>query len=965
MQFEKKLNYFLEGKEGKDIPSVLMHEDFLAIESRADFRRLSQRFKKEILNLKGMEVNEEVKKVWNDDLAFIFREAGGEEEKTEKSSEIIRAEIVRLKERVQEEQEIFPDMATYFLAKIAKLEESAGLEFETSLAEAKKSLVSCENIARENPSAYFSDAMILGIEVRRIKKTELPSKEKIAEEIKNNPKLIFDYALVLPESEREGFLKLLPEEKRREFSVALDSVSAEVLHASLIEKDSEEGKQRKAVVGRLRKELYDSLNTEKNTHKQLSKVIAQTIGELGEDARQILLEAIRDESENRESGIFSKMKKDNLPRVLKVMLDNFDDLKANDLILRLAGNEKINPHLSYYLLRKLVKREYLQKEVESWWKLEIKKKAKNKSPKEAEVETLDVVRKTVSDLGIVPTKDVLEFLSDDKKWQGLNLDGRIEKIKNSQKEFSGAQSQVELVKILRNDENKAMMYFLLNGGRDRFNLINNYSFEKFKEMISLIGDLKVHKGPISQFEKTLKSSGENEERIVRIIEKLKRGEYPLENNEQAKSYVNFEVSENSAIKNANHELGQILGKNQLGVLFLFPLYREYLGKENNELAKEFVEKMKNSHTFSERLELIGGIENRFGSFKEKALAELEPNWKKFGEKMVMEMGIEQILTDENIAVKGEEILPRLDSKRIDLKKAKKEILVALKGENKAIKDISNETYKKKRALQSLNAGLERAENDEKRNELREKIDNIKNELDDLERRRQMMSEMRFDDRFSHLGEEEKKEEIGKLAKEISALTEKSPSAIFTYLIMQVLGEEKLTEGDIALIQEFESHIQSPFQTISDNLTYRSENREQKGKKAIQLEYLNKKERLLNMVRFADSKICCFSSSNYEMQVQHSTPNKYWVASINADPMSFVISMENEEKSGKEIAENLGFIFGNFAVNEHGKLALMLNGIYYAPGVDSKEQVQAIMDGVEKIFKGLPIETIAIASQYGG
>jgi hypothetical protein len=378
MQFEKKLNYFLEGKEGKDIPSVLMHEDFLAIESRADFRRLSQRFKKEILNLKGMEVNEEVKKVWNDDLAFIFREAGGEEEKTEKSSEIIRAEIVRLKERVQEEQEIFPDMATYFLAKIAKLEESAGLEFETSLAEAKKSLVSCENIARENPSAYFSDAMILGIEVRRIKKTELPSKEKIAEEIKNNPKLIFDYALVLPESEREGFLKLLPEEKRREFSVALDSVSAEVLHASLIEKDSEEGKQRKAVVGRLRKELYDSLNTEKNTHKQLSKVIAQTIGELGEDARQILLEAIRDESENRESGIFSKMKKDNLPRVLKVMLDNFDDLKANDLILRLAGNEKINPHLSYYLLRKLVKREYLQKEVESWWKLEIKKKAKNK-----------------------------------------------------------------------------------------------------------------------------------------------------------------------------------------------------------------------------------------------------------------------------------------------------------------------------------------------------------------------------------------------------------------------------------------------------------------------------------------------------------------------------------------------------------------------------------------------------------
>ena len=96
-----------------------------------------------------------------------------------------------------------------------------------------------------------------------------------------------------------------------------------------------------------------------------------------------------------------------------------------------------------------------------------------------------------------------------------------------------------------------------------------------------------------------------------------------------------------------------------------------------------------------------------------------------------------------------------------------------------------------------------------------------------------------------------------------------------------------------------------------------------------------------------------------------------MASINADPLSFVVSLEEpqitdqEGEQKKQAKENLGFIFGSFGIDEDGKLAILLNGIYYAPGVEDKNQVEAILGGVEKIFKGLPIKTIAIAEQYGG
>jgi len=145
------------------------------------------------------------------------------------------------------------------------------------------------------------------------------------------------------------------------------------------------------------------------------------------------------------------------------------------------------------------------------------------------------------------------------------------------------------------------------------------------------------------------------------------------------------------LKNANEQISQVLGRKQLGTVILFSLYREYLEKENNS---ELLNEMKTAQTFSDRLAFIEKIEEKFPDFRNKALDELKDNWRILGEKMVLEAPLNQVFSEDNIPVRGEEMLPRLDAKRLDLKRSKKDLLVILKGGNERQSAVQKEIYKK-------------------------------------------------------------------------------------------------------------------------------------------------------------------------------------------------------------------------------------------------------------------------------
>ncbi len=959
-----------------------------AIALYADLRRRSQELRKATLNLELPGATEAMRSVYNEQTALAQREAKGEEGVAAEVVEASKDKINELLEKAVSIGELFPELAALCYAEAAKVRQVSSARHETVevsldylLTLAREASDHTQELPKTAPSSLLAGAMILGTAQRLATETPLPSHDKVARAATTDQALMADWALVLPEKDRSDFLSLFPNDAvRGKIGREIDLALAPRLHQAVVEKEGEEPTQRLKVRSRLFQELKSTVELPKADDKIIARKLAEALGTLGEDTRQLLLELVRDATEDTDRKTAEQP--GHIPRVIKVFLDNFDDWRGNDVVLRLAGDVGLNSHLAIYLLGKLVEKGYLPKDIKEWWqeqkavgKIQRKKFAEGKRVPAAvddEGRRLEVIRGVVTDLGVMPSREILAFIHDDKNWKTKNIADRVAEIRSRQAEFDKLTDSRDLIKHLHGDPKAAMIFYLLHGGDDRFNLINNYSFEKFKAMLAQIVELKIHPKPIQQFESALQKGGIAKAESASVVECLKTGHFPLANAEPAYQSVSFEVSENAAVKNANVEIGRVLGKNELGVVLLFPLYREWLKQTESDRAGALLEKMATASTMADRGVLMAEIEKDFPDFRNRAKQELEDDWKKLGEKMLLEVTLDNVFDEERVPIRGEELLPRLDAKRLDLKKLKKDLLVALKGGNERAKRVMSEIGKKKKALANLRAGLERQTDEVGRNKLDGQITNIEAELQKLEEERALVSNMSVEDRFADLPPEERRKKIEELGKEIIAVTEKSPSAIFTYITMQVLGEERLLESDVALVQELESHLQGPFQTIQDAVTYQKPlaRGAEKKRQQVGLRFVDKGKQLMHLVRFADSKICCFSSNNYEMIVQHGVPNKLWVASVIADPLSFVVSMElpnaiGNEAQKQEPRENLGFMFASFAVNEGGELGMMNNGIYYAPGIENGEQVRAILDGVKRMFKGLPIKTSAIASQHGG
>ncbi|OGH88111.1 MAG: hypothetical protein A3J93_04040 [Candidatus Magasanikbacteria bacterium RIFOXYC2_FULL_42_28] len=980
--------------------------DFDAITIRADLRRRSQELRINSLNIIEPHITPAMRAYHEKISALVKREADGTE--LVEAGADVATQISVLEQKAVEKAGLFPDLSALLEARAVKLIMASGIDPQPAITKTKKYLADSADTAKTSPASLLPDAIMVGVQKKLVEQKTMPTPEQVAKLALTNKKLLADYALALPESERPEFLALIPDDARREVSIILDENLSGVLRQSIVEKDSADDKQRKDARLRIFNEMKQTLQDSKISDKKLAAALARSFGNLGGDARLLLLELARDEME--EVRLDTDKEQNYLPHIIGVLMKEFDDWRVNDIALQLVGDSRTPAPVVRAIFHKLVKRGYIPNDAGAWWnecdkkyeseivsvgaptasgflgrifgKTETKptetvkqkvKFADNKKWQTDCANRLVLLQKIIADLGVLPSRDILEFLDDASRWQNASLDKRVEIIKESQTEFDQANSQCELVAMLAQDERKAMIYYLLHGGDDRFNLINNYSFDKFKEMLKLIADLRVHEQPIKMFETALQKGGLKPEEITALVARLRAGHFPLDKPGQDSQIASFEVSENAAVKNANTEIGQVLGRDQLGVVLLFPMYREYLDQDNSADAQKFIQQMTTAATFAERLALLNEIEKAYPDWQKRAKTDLEENWRALGEKMVLEVSLEQVFSGVAVPVRGDELIPRLDSKRLDLKKMKKDLLVALRGGNEKLDKIRQELRKKIKARDGLMVGLEKQTDPGQRDKLQGKIDSLNQEIKNLEQQKSIATDAKVSERFTHLSKAEKDAEIERIGQEIIAITEKSPSAIFTYLTLQVLGEERLREQDTELITEMESHLQGPFQTIQDYLTYQPTGREQTEKKnqRVNLRWADKQERLMSMVRFADSKICCFSSCNYEMRVQHDTSNKYWVASINADPMSFVISMEVPQGvtpvEGKQLksTENLGFIFGSFAVDEGGQLGVMLNGIYYAPGIEDSLQVAAIMDKVEAMLVGLPIKTVAIASQHGG
>ncbi len=963
--------------------ALLSSDEELGITLRADVRRRTQELKIKMLNCVQPGATEPMQMAYKHIVARVGQEMAGDwSAAAGKTPEELMNRAIALS--VQAESATTPVIEANVRMQSAKLRLLAGDNLDNELDWLRSIAATAHTGSAMSPLNFLPDATLVGIQKQIVEKTRLPSHERIAQALKTHRAhdVLRDWALVLPEKDRTQFLRTVAPEQEREVAIRLDEHASGVLHGARVESGTEDAQQRKAVRARVYNELRMAVEDSAPADARIVAALGRAMIHLGSDTKNLVLEILRDERDRQDDGRGNINRADYMPHVIGVLMkliNETDDFRANDIALQLVGDARTAPGVAASIFRKLVANKYLDPSLGVWWN-EQRAAAQTKNPRAdkargADVDRghrLEVLQALIGELGVVPSREVVEFLDDNKRWGSATLQERAAQIKASEQEFSLARSNRELVAMLQADETKAMTYYLLHAGEDRFNLINNYSFEKFKEMMKLISDLKEHRQPIEQFTRALAHGGVDREQSTQILERLRAGNFPGADATAAHQEVSFDVSENAAVKNANAEIGRVLGSAQLGSLLRAPLYREYIAGEIGEIAQGLQTQLAHAQTFEERNGALAAIEAAFPEWRDRVKKDLQENWQTLGEKMVLGITLDNVLDEPSISIRAEEIIPRLNSKRIDLKRMKKDLIVVLKSENQSIIGVRKELNEKRKAFGKLRIALEHQSDVGRRTDIQQKLTALDRQITVLEAKRLALGNVKVTERFAEMSKDDRDAQVEKLGKEIVALTEKSPSAIFTYLTMQAIGEDRLTEQDVVLIQEMESHLQGPFQTIVDAHNYQPKQQAHgvpARNRRIGLEWLDKRERLMSMVRFADSKICCFSSNNYEMKVQHDTPNKFWVASINADPMSFVIALEEPGSDGVEgkrrVHENEGFIFGSFAVDEHGDLGVMLNGIYYAPGVEDSKQVEAILAGVERMFAGLPVKTIAIATQYGG
>lgn len=697
------------------------------------------------------------------------------------------------------------------------------------------------------------------------------------------------------------------------------------------------------------------------------KILVDILVNIGDkEARDLLLsltqEQISRTSEERpESSTF---------RLIKALAE-LNTNRGNDFLFDVLGDDRLGYHESLYLLGKLAANKYISEDILVWLKERDHKRQElfpGISKAEYSAADVKVIKLLIKGAHLNPSKEILDLLAGEE----VNTDPavlislverKLKEVEKSRSEIETANSAEDLVAKLCRNKEKAIYFYILNKGKTRFDLINNYSFEKFWEVISIINGLKVHEGPIAEFDAALANVNFSEVERSMIIANLRLGHNLFYSAEHPfmERIVRLDVTDSEKYESAVREIGDVFGKDQVGVCLKSTFYRRYLSELGDEASILLLKALNKSANLPERQTVIARIEEASPQFLNRIIEELGPTWDSLEKKMSFGgVSAESLLSNGSNNVNAEAVIVKIEEKREELKSAKKSLIAALKNENPQIAAANREISRKRKAVGGLRKGLERNPG------LSDQITNIEREIEVLESQIEQIGLTSLESRYATLSPEQKKQKIEEETRELQALTDKDPSMVLMYLIAEIAGESNLIENDISVIKETGSHLEGPIQMVVDLAKLDRSGGTQKVERAVRVRMLDKKDDLMTMVRFADSKICCFSSSNYGMRVAHNAENKQWVSSINKDPLSFVFEIEDASEEGKEAqTRNLGFVFGMFGISGDGAPEVMLNGVYYSGGNDINS-VASIAKAIEiMLSQKIHARHQFVASMYGG
>ncbi len=684
---------------------------------------------------------------------------------------------------------------------------------------------------------------------------------------------------------------IITEEEREQLSQEFGERVKDLMRAGYVDvrKSSEDWEKEltKEYSQRLRKitNIVDEEKQEKYTNRLINEILCDLDND---QSVQAVLEVARSLPANHKL----------LPRIIKTLCE-IDNTKASDLAVQFCGQEELPDRIVWYTIHKLIEQKYLPASLGEYLK------DKNTQDKKL----LKTIRKTISELRLNPDKEVLEYIlereyKDEQTGEDIqDIDKRIKLIKEKKEQFESISDRFELVEKLHQDKDSAILYYILNGGKTRFSLVNSYNSEKFATILKVINEGlgEISSEVLEEYQELLKNNTNySQAEVEKITENLIQGRWifegieakdkngqVLEKQPKQVQQIRIDVSDSAKLEALENKAKGTFGKNQLGLVLKVSFYTKYLEeKGDNELLQE----INSLSGLTDTESIAEEIEEKYPGFLDKVEEALSKNWKKLGDKKVLETSLLAVL--------------REDENKVDLKK----LLKSLEQQRKSLKYSLNQKFK------SL----------------------IKNNKGDKEK---LLQEKRSI---------------------LERLEAKDPAKLFGYIVGETIGEDNLTDIGEKILTEWESHLQEIFMDYEKIDKSKNKDIRQKSQ-TITLRYLDKKEDLIACLRFADSAQCCFTSSQYRIE-GHNIGNAEWIARIWKDPLSYVYQIEKTGPNSEK-REAVGFVFGFFG-DQKGELVTMLNGVYMQNKTNTGAE-SILKASEDSLSRPIQASRQIVASRYGG
>jgi len=294
----------------------------------------------------------------------ITREVNGDNILDKEGAEEFLKQESILRKRISTNKKSDPNFSAFLLASIIKAKQVLEQDFSLEMSEIEEITKSVKNLPALSLTDLLPKAMILGIQKRETTKFEKPNLTEASQIVLTNDNFLKNYALVLSESEREDFLKFIPEDRRSLIEAQMDKELSMVLpEKTLTEKDKTEFE---SVRSRTKKSL-EKIAGGQDDGIRMVKLLAETLQNLGGDEDKATLADIAKKLASpdrllKEKGISYSA------RLLR-SLNESDAITGGGIVVSFLGKKEIGQEYFDYFLKYLANKKSLILNldgVESW-----------------------------------------------------------------------------------------------------------------------------------------------------------------------------------------------------------------------------------------------------------------------------------------------------------------------------------------------------------------------------------------------------------------------------------------------------------------------------------------------------------------------------------------------------------------------------------------------------------------------